>query len=72
MHRTSCGQCVMRPIPKEAAVEDKDERVDKLEEPDVEGHKYDKLEKVEKVEEPDVEAHRFDKFEKVEKVEKFD
>jgi hypothetical protein len=47
------------------------DRVDKLDEPDVEGHRLDKTEPrhdlgrsdIAEADEPDVEAHRFDKFE---------
>jgi hypothetical protein len=49
-------------------VEDQEQKVEKLDEPDVEAHKLDKLEPRHELgetetEEPDVEAHRFDKFE---------
>jgi hypothetical protein len=53
--------------------EQKVERVEKLDEPDVEAHRLDKMDRAEpgradigasdEKDEPDVEAHRFDKFE---------
>ena len=51
--------------------EQKIEKVEKLDEPDVEAHRLDKTEprhelgrhEIGETEEPDVEAHRFDKFE---------
>jgi hypothetical protein len=45
-------------------LDDRVEKVEKRDEPDVEAHKLEgRVEKVEKLDEPDVEAHRFDKFE---------